>query len=188
MLPSNLVISSYFPNAENKSRYIWYNIALVKIEETRYNLNVTFFSKFVNMQWYTTGTIKTRTCFGRKLTLAGLAPDVANPNIESSVVWTKQETLRIRLPKKVHTHIQILNSSNTTNVCCFAVKFKFWSCNLPTVGCGRPWIWEQRKSLRKIGDNAGLIMQRLLFVVYVSTFIIFLIFRWRGHTQKLIET
>lgn len=34
-------------------------------------------------------TIKTRTCFGRKLTLAGLAPDVANPNIESSVCWDK---------------------------------------------------------------------------------------------------
>lgn len=44
------------------------------------------------------------------------------------------------------------------------------------------------KSLGKLGDNAGLIMQRLLFVVYVNTFVIFLIFRWKEHTQELIET
>lgn len=118
---------------------------------------------------------KTRTCFGCELTLAGLAPNVANPNIENCVQLNK--TRNITFLRKAHILIQQKNNCNT-KVCGFAVKLIFWSCNLPTFGCGRPSIRKQMKSLCKIGDNTGLIMQPLLFAVYVNTFlfIIFLIF------------
>lgn len=117
---------------------------------------------------------KTRTCFGCELTLAGLAPNIANLNIENCVQLNK--TRNITFLRKAHILIQQKNNCNNTEICCFAVKLIFWSCNLPTFECGRPSIRKQMKYSRKIGDNAGLIMQRLLFAVYVNTllFIIFL--------------